>query len=93
MSEKQNEVKGIFVERRDGEDIETLLRRFKKKVSKSGILQDLKKKSFYVKPSEHKKKKSLDARRRNEKERMKNIKVSDKFKKRSKQDEESRSDR
>lgn len=92
MSERQNEIKGVFVERREGEDMETLIRRFKKKVSKSGILQDLKKKSFYVKPSDYKKKKSIDARRRNEKERIKNIKTSDKIRKRSRADEKSGSD-
>jgi len=92
MSEKQNEIRGIFVERREGEDTETLIRRFKKKVSKSGILQDLKKKSFYMKPGEYRRKKSTDARRRNEKERMKNIRISDRLKKRSRKDEESGSD-
>ena len=92
MSERQNEIKGIFVERREGEDPESLIKRFKKKVSKSGILQDLKKKSFYVKPSEYRKKKSLDARRRNEKDRIKNIKTSDKMRKRSRADEKSGSD-
>ncbi len=92
MSEKQNEIKGIFVEKREGEDAETLIRRFKKKVSKSGILQDLKKKSYYMKPGDHRRKKSIDARRRNEKERLKNIRVSDRLKKRSKKDEEGGSD-
>ncbi len=92
MNEKKNEIRGVFVERRDNEDMETLIKRFKKKVSKSGILQDLKRKSFYVKPSEYRKKKSLDARRRNEKERVKNLKTSDKIRKRSKEDENSRSD-
>lgn len=92
MSEKQNEIKGVFVERREGEDPEIFLKRFKKKVSKSGIMQDLKKKSFYIKPSEYRKKKSIDARRRNEKERMKNIKTSDKIRKRSRSDEKSGGD-
>lgn len=92
MNEKKNEIKGIFVERRENEDAESLIKRFKKKVSKSGILQDLKRKSFYIKPSEYRKKKSLDARRRNEKERLKNFKTPDKTRKRSKEDENSRSD-
>jgi len=92
MNEKQNEIRGVFVERRDNEDGESLIRRFKKKVSKSGILQDLKKKSFYIKPGERRRKKSADARRRNEKEKIKNSKVLDKLKRRSKKDEESGSD-
>jgi len=92
MNEKKNEIRGVFVERRDNEDMESLIKRFKKKVSKSGILQDLKRKAFYIKPSEYRKKKSLDARRRNEKEHAKNLKINGKIRKRSKDYENSRSD-
>jgi hypothetical protein len=45
-----------------------------------------------MKPGDHRRKKSIDARRRNEKERLKNIRVSDRLKKRSKKDEEGGSD-
>jgi len=35
----------------DREPLERTLRRFKKKVEKAGIIQDVKKNAFYVKPS------------------------------------------
>ena len=37
---------------RDGEQLERALRRFKKKWERAGVLRELKKKSFYVKPSD-----------------------------------------
>lgn len=37
---------------RDGEPLEKALRRFKKKWERAGILRDVKKKSFYEKPSD-----------------------------------------
>lgn len=39
---------------RDGEPLEKALRRFKKKWERAGILRDVKKKSFYEKPSDSK---------------------------------------
>jgi len=39
---------------RKGEPLEKALRRFKKKYEKAGILRDIKRKSFYLKPSEAK---------------------------------------
>ncbi len=39
---------------RDGEPLEKALRRFKKKWERAGILRDVKKKSFYEKPSDTK---------------------------------------
>ena len=36
---------------REGEPLEKALRRFKKKWERAGILRDVKKKSFYEKPS------------------------------------------
>ena len=59
---------GISVIARDKEDIESLIRRFKKKVNKSGILKDLRKKEYYDKPSMAKRKKSAEARKRNERD-------------------------
>jgi len=55
---------GVSVIKRDGEDIESLLRRFKKKVNNSGILKDLKEKSHYEKPCIQRKKKRLEAKKR-----------------------------
>ena len=40
------------VEVRQGESIDGLLRRFKKEVIKSGVLKSLKRKRWYISPSE-----------------------------------------
>ena len=45
------EAVGITVSRRDNEPIEVLIRRFKKKCLKHGIIRDIMEKEFYVKPS------------------------------------------
>jgi small subunit ribosomal protein S21 len=42
---------------RDNEDINRALRRFKKKVDDSGVLEDLRKKEFYEKPTTERKRK------------------------------------
>ncbi len=47
-----------------GESFESLMRRFKKAVEKSGILADAKKHEFYEKPSVQKKRKAAAARKR-----------------------------
>jgi small subunit ribosomal protein S21 len=68
-----NELKesGLTIVARLGEDIESMIKRFKRKVNKSGILRDAKKKEYYDKPSLAKKKKSIEARRVLEKEKRK----------------------
>jgi small subunit ribosomal protein S21 len=48
----------------DGDRLEWALKAFKRKVIRSGILKDLRKKRFYVKPSEAKRLKSAAAVRR-----------------------------
>jgi small subunit ribosomal protein S21 len=62
---------GICIVKRDGEDIESMIKRFKKKVNKSGILKDLKRKSQFDKPSIARRKKENEARRRLEREKRK----------------------
>ena len=42
---------------KDGEDVGRDLRRFKKKVEENGILDDLRKKEFYEKPTTKRKRK------------------------------------
>jgi small subunit ribosomal protein S21 len=42
---------------KDHEDINRALRRFKKKIEESGILDDLRKKEFYEKPTTERKRK------------------------------------
>jgi small subunit ribosomal protein S21 len=66
-----NERQGIVVVPRENEDIESLIKRFKKKVNHSGILRDVKIKSHYEKPSEFKKRKRNEARVRLIKEQLK----------------------
>ena len=41
----------VFVTIKESEPFERALRRFKKKWEKAGILRDVRKKSFYLKPS------------------------------------------
>lgn len=50
QNNNNSEIKGLSVEVRNG-DFNYALRKFKKKVTESGILQDLKEKEFYEKPS------------------------------------------
>lgn len=50
QNDNNSEIKGLSVEVRNG-DVNYALRKFKKKVTESGILQDLKEKEFYEKPS------------------------------------------
>ncbi|RYG74735.1 30S ribosomal protein S21 [Lentibacillus lipolyticus] len=49
---------------RKNESLEDALRRFKRNVSKSGTLQEYRKREHYEKPSERRKKKSEAARKR-----------------------------
>lgn len=51
-------------EKKPGESIDSLLRKFKKKVKDEGVMQEVKKREFYAKPSELKKEKVRAAQRR-----------------------------
>ena len=42
----------IEVSLKEGEQIEHALRRFKKKWERAGVLRELRKKAFYIKPSD-----------------------------------------
>ncbi|APX72780.1 30S ribosomal protein S21 [Companilactobacillus allii] len=53
----------------ENESLDDALRRFKRSVSKSGTLQEYRKREFYEKPSVKKKLKSEAARKRNKKRR------------------------
>jgi len=44
----------VYVTVRNGEPLERAIRRFKKKFEKAGILKDVKKNAYYVKPSDEK---------------------------------------
>jgi small subunit ribosomal protein S21 len=41
----------VAVRKRDGEEISSLLKRFKKKVESSGHIQELKDRRYFIKPS------------------------------------------
>ncbi|MCP4049204.1 MAG: 30S ribosomal protein S21 [bacterium] len=52
-------------EKRPGESIDSVLRKFKRKLKNEGTLQHLKQKEYFEKPSESKKRKKRAAIRRN----------------------------
>ncbi|MDR0384257.1 MAG: 30S ribosomal protein S21 [Christensenellaceae bacterium] len=52
----------------ENEGFEGALKRFKRKIAKDGVLQDMKRKEEYVKPSVRKKLKRQEARKRKRKE-------------------------
>lgn len=62
-SRDDNAVKGLTVEVRNG-DFNGALRRFKKKVTEAGIIQELRERQQYTKPSEKRKKAKAAGRAR-----------------------------
>ena len=55
----------VQVKLRKGEDVSKAIRRFKKKYEASGVLRDIKRKRYYMKPSEAKKyKRAMAAKKR-----------------------------
>jgi len=60
----EKQIKGATVNVRENENINQALRRFKKKVEECGILETLRKKEFYEKPTTTRKRKSGAARAR-----------------------------
>ncbi len=61
---KEGEKEMSIVRVGENENIDSALRRFKRKCSRDGIIGDLRKKEHYEKPSVRKKKKSEAARKR-----------------------------
>lgn len=53
---KEYKSRGTTVYLKEGEDINRALRKFKNKVADSGVLETLREKEFYTKPSEARKK-------------------------------------
>ncbi len=53
----------------DGENLESALRRFKRKVQTEDIIKEVRRHSFYLKPGEKKRTKESLARKRNHKKR------------------------
>ncbi len=54
----------VFVKAQPGDTSDSLIRKFTRKVLNEGILQDLKKREFYVKPAEKRKEKKYELARR-----------------------------
>lgn len=59
-----DKLKGKTVVLREGENINQALRRFKKKVDESGLLEDLRNREAYVKPTTRRKKAASAAKAR-----------------------------
>ncbi len=57
----------MYIEVKDGETVDSALKRFKKEVEKDGILTEEKKHRFFEKPSETRKKKNAAVKRKIEK--------------------------
>ena len=51
----------------EGETLEAALRRFKRKVLEEGIIQEVKRRAFYLKPGQKRRLKQVLARKRNRK--------------------------
>ena len=51
----------------EGETLEDALRRFKRKVLQEGIIQEVKRRAFYLKPGQKRRLKQVLARKRNRK--------------------------
>jgi small subunit ribosomal protein S21 len=53
----------VVVKKQPGDSDESLIRKFSRKVMSEGILQEAKRREFYLKPSAARKQKAEDARR------------------------------
>jgi small subunit ribosomal protein S21 len=51
-------------DKKPGESIDSVLRKFKRKIKNEGVLQELRKREFFEKPSEVRKRKAKAAKRR-----------------------------
>ena len=60
----QHKTKGTGITVKEGENINQMLRRFKRKVEEAGTLDTLRKKEFYEKPTTERKRKKGAARAR-----------------------------
>lgn len=53
-----------MVKAKPNESLDSMLRRFKKEVTKSGLIYELRKREAYMSPSEKRRKKSAEAQKR-----------------------------
>jgi len=83
------EHKGVCVVLREGETTEKLIKRFKKRCMKDGLLQEMRERMFYEKPSVKKRKKWRRNQRAREREKERYLRNLEKLrKKRAKQKQE-----
>jgi small subunit ribosomal protein S21 len=54
----------VFVKANPGDSSDAVIRKFQRKVLNEGILQDLKKREFYVKPAEKRKEMKKELKRK-----------------------------
>ncbi|MBN2378303.1 30S ribosomal protein S21 [candidate division WOR-3 bacterium] len=59
------------IEVREGESFESFMRRFRRACEKAGVLRDFKRHEFYEKPSEKRKRRMIEARRKTWRRRQK----------------------
>jgi len=71
----------FVVTSRKGEDIESLIKRFRKKYSKSGLSRELYQRMFYEKPGDKKRRKKANCIRNIEKEEQKELEREEQYKK------------
>jgi small subunit ribosomal protein S21 len=64
MAKFENKFKGSTVVLKENENINQALRRFKKKIEDSGLMETLRKKEFYEKPTSVRKRKAGAAKAR-----------------------------
>ena len=57
----------------EGETLEDALRRFKRKVLQEGIIQEVRRRAFYLKPGQKRRLKQLLARKRNRRKSRRNF--------------------
>ena len=61
----------MAIKAKPGETLDSMLRRFKKEVTKAEILKELRKREYYLSPSEKRRRKSAEALRRLKKKQAK----------------------
>lgn len=64
MRENSNKLSGSTVFVKENENINSALRRFKKKIDESGLLEELRNRESYIKPSIRRKKAASSAKAR-----------------------------
>jgi small subunit ribosomal protein S21 len=89
------EKSGICVIKREGEDDEDLIKRFRKKFSKSGLAKELRERMYFEKPSNKKRRKKAQCIRniQKEEEKLKALKDKAKKAKQKRQRKESKHDK